>query len=497
MAHLVLNIFVLSLTVALFINVTAVSVELKTNVTDRLQELHEIQEDLKIKSKQFETMMESEVGKLKEKVEFLETKIQEQDNLLKNCQVATSDAIGSLRNVEENNLKKTVLDPKTCLEARTADPSLKSGMYFIDPDGQGRGDDPIYVYCNMTTGSTSILHDSEDSIAVSHCFEPGCYTREIKYNATLRQMTMLSELSNVCHQSIQVDCYDAAFEFNGVPYAWWNDRNGDPRYFWSGVNNNSSDRYHTCQCGLDGSCKEKSLSCNCDSDLAIELSDVGILLEKDLLPVTKLNFGRTIAPTSINRHTLGRFECNGKVVLNGMPTSCQDLWRIGYILSGIYSIKGSSNKVETVYCDFTKLPGDEELQTWIGYADVKSEPVQFTVTRKSSFSTLNTAISFDQETLNTGNALNTSTGVFAAPRNGTYFFAFSSFSESQYSTFSVDLQLNDVTIANCVTSYTLFYCNVPITLKLSRGDRVQVSLQQGSTNNAIFTGWLLAEDIFQ
>lgn len=43
MAHLVLNIFVLSLTVALFINVTAVSVELKTNVTDRLQELHEIQ----------------------------------------------------------------------------------------------------------------------------------------------------------------------------------------------------------------------------------------------------------------------------------------------------------------------------------------------------------------------------------------------------------------------------------------------------------------------
>lgn len=100
-------------------------------------------------------MMESEVGKLKEKVEFLETKIQEQDNLLKNCQVATSDAIGSLRNVEENNLKKTVLDPKTCLEARTANPSLESGMYFIDPDGQGRGDDPIYVYCNMTTGNNN------------------------------------------------------------------------------------------------------------------------------------------------------------------------------------------------------------------------------------------------------------------------------------------------------------------------------------------------------
>ncbi|XP_057370159.1 uncharacterized protein LOC130691262 [Daphnia carinata] len=497
MAQLVLIMFVLSQATALCINVTAASVETKANDADRLQELHEIQEDLKMKLKQFETMMESEVGKLKEKVELLETKVQEQDDLLKKCQAGTSDAIGSLRNVEESNLKRAVLNPKTCLEARTADPSLESGMFFIDPDGQGRGDDPIYVYCNMTTGSTSVLHDSEDSIAVSHCFEPGCYTREIKYNATLRQMTMLSELSNVCQQSIQVDCYDAAFEFNSVPYAWWNDRNGDPRYFWSGMNNNSSGRYHTCQCGLDGSCKDKSLSCNCDSDLAIELSDVGILSEKDLLPVTKLNFGRTIAPTSMNRHTLGRLECNGKVVLNGMPTSCQDLWRIGYTLSGIYSIKGSSNKVETVYCDFTKLPGDEELQTWIGYTDVKSDPVHFTVARKTSFTTLNTAISFDEETLNTGNALNTSTGIFAAPRNGTYFFAFSSFAENQYSTLSFYLQLNDATIATCITSYGLFYCNIPFTLKLSTGDRVQVSLQQGSTNNAIFTGWLLAEDIFK
>lgn len=75
--------------------------------------------------------------------------------------------------------------------------------------------------------------------------------------------------------------------------------------------------------------------------------------------MTQLNFGRTIAPTSKSRHTLGRLECSGKVVLDGMPASCQDLWRIGYSLSGLYSVKGSSNKVETVYCDLTKLPGDQ------------------------------------------------------------------------------------------------------------------------------------------
>lgn len=49
-----------------------------------------------------------------------------------------------------------------------------------------------------------MLHDSEDAIEVGHCFDPGCYSRQIKYNATLRQITMLSELSNVCQQSIKV-----------------------------------------------------------------------------------------------------------------------------------------------------------------------------------------------------------------------------------------------------------------------------------------------------
>ena len=41
---------------------------------------------------------------------------------------------------------------RTCKELSQADPSLKSGMYWIDPDGQGVGDDPIYVECDMATG---------------------------------------------------------------------------------------------------------------------------------------------------------------------------------------------------------------------------------------------------------------------------------------------------------------------------------------------------------
>jgi hypothetical protein len=42
--------------------------------------------------------------------------------------------------------------PRTCHEIHDNDPSLASGMYWIDPDGQGVGDAPISVFCDMSTG---------------------------------------------------------------------------------------------------------------------------------------------------------------------------------------------------------------------------------------------------------------------------------------------------------------------------------------------------------
>jgi hypothetical protein len=45
------------------------------------------------------------------------------------------------------------------------------------------------------------------------------------------------------------------------------------------------------------------------------------------------------------------------VSINGLPSSCGDLKMIGHTLSGIYSVMGSS-MMESVYCDFTKLPSD-------------------------------------------------------------------------------------------------------------------------------------------
>lgn len=46
---------------------------------------------------------------------------------------------------------------RTCQEAILADSSLNSGMYWIDPDGQGYGDAPIYVYCDMSKGKRFVF----------------------------------------------------------------------------------------------------------------------------------------------------------------------------------------------------------------------------------------------------------------------------------------------------------------------------------------------------
>jgi hypothetical protein len=54
------------------------------------------------------------------------------------------------------------------------------------------------------------------------------------------------------------------------------------------------------------------------------------------------------APVSINQSA---------IAINGLPSSCGDLKMIGHALNGFYSVMGSV-MMESVYCDFTKLPDD-------------------------------------------------------------------------------------------------------------------------------------------
>ena len=41
--------------------------------------------------------------------------------------------------------------PRSCFEIKATNPNAQSGVYSIDPDGQIGADQPIQVYCDMTT----------------------------------------------------------------------------------------------------------------------------------------------------------------------------------------------------------------------------------------------------------------------------------------------------------------------------------------------------------
>ena len=90
---------------------------------------------------------------------------------------------------------------------------------------------------------------------------------------------------------------------------------------------------------------------------------LGYITSKDALPVTKLNFGRTLTTSSYGIHTLGKLECSGRATVDRMAESCDDLWKIGHTLNGFYDVKGDK-QVRSVYCDFTKLPGDPGARRW-------------------------------------------------------------------------------------------------------------------------------------
>ncbi|EFX73812.1 hypothetical protein DAPPUDRAFT_252692 [Daphnia pulex] len=80
--------------------------------------------------------------------------------------------------------------------------------------------------------------------------------------------------------------------------------------------------------------------------------------------------------------------------------------------------------VESVYCDFTKLPNDAGFQTWIAFKDVKSSSVYFYVQRDTDYYQ-NGTIPYDVEKLNVGGAMNLQTGIFTTPKQGKYFFSVS------------------------------------------------------------------------
>jgi hypothetical protein len=108
------------------------------------------------------TRLEAKNVQLEDKNVQLEDKVEEQEKILNFLLQASElpvSAGGSFPNNRQiqSELGKMSGTPRTCRELKAMNPSFVSGMQWIDPDGQGIGDDPIYVYCDMSTGWKLIL----------------------------------------------------------------------------------------------------------------------------------------------------------------------------------------------------------------------------------------------------------------------------------------------------------------------------------------------------
>ena len=201
----------------------------------------------------------------------------------------------------------------SCSYLKQSDPTAESGNYIIDRDGEGALA-PFSAYCNMTdkngVGVTVNSHDSESRTLVTGYDSPGSYSRDIHYTgASLSQLASLTSVSSHCEQFIKYKCYHSMLFWNSG-YAWWVSRDSTKMTYWGGASPGSG----KCACGMNNTCADSKLACNCDKNDRKWREDSGLLTDKTKLPVIQLRFGDT-GDKGYNEqgyHTLGKLKCYGR-----------------------------------------------------------------------------------------------------------------------------------------------------------------------------------------
>ena len=159
---------------------------------------------------------------------------------------------------------------RSCSGLKKPDPSTENGAYVIDPDSDGV-EPPYYVTCGMTdkkgVGVTVTSHDSENRALVDGSEPPGCYKRDINYTgASLPQLAKLANVSARCEQFIKYECLNSQLFKNATNtvIGWWVSRDGNAMKYWGEASPGNGEQI--CGCGINNSCADTDLVCNCDAN---------------------------------------------------------------------------------------------------------------------------------------------------------------------------------------------------------------------------------------
>lgn len=220
--------------------------------------------------------------------------------------------------------------PPSCEAYRIDYQKEREKDILLDVDGSGPLD-PFLVTCKfIPRGPTQTIlhHRSEGDIIVKGYEGRGSYIRSVDYYAPLDSIKMIIDRSSTCNQFIKYTCINSHLLNSGStrdifdPYSWWVGSNNQKMDYWGGSLPGSG----MCACGLDGTCKDTTKGCNCDAILPYnsnELSDEGLLTQKEYLPVRELHIGDTGTSTAANKQAkvnLGPLVCEGDALFNEAVT---------------------------------------------------------------------------------------------------------------------------------------------------------------------------------
>ncbi|XP_068741835.1 contactin-associated protein-like 2 [Montipora capricornis] len=201
---------------------------------------------------------------------------------------------------------------KTCQEYKNLGLAQEAHCK-VDPDGEGPVA-PFVVRCNATAHQddavTIVSHsDAVASRKVSQANYIGQreYYHHYKYPATRKQIKGLVSQSKWCRQFVRFKCYASKLLPAGHPTVRWMGLGHDTVIsdHWPGAPAGSN----KCACGVNGTCADPSLPCNCDIGDKTWREDEGYVTEKANLPVTLVIFPKSTATQS--EITVGPLECFG------------------------------------------------------------------------------------------------------------------------------------------------------------------------------------------